>query len=114
MNQWLQQLHKSNQQLGASLSHTEPGFWAALKQLHAIATSGYECFIISDFYDLDSQCQQYLFDLARKHRISLCWIVDPLEKTIPFLQNVTLSNGVENTSVSIGRFQQGDYEQRFL
>ena len=114
VNQWLQQLHKSNQQLNAELNHAEPSFSASLKQLRRVATSGYECFIISDFYDLDAQCEQYLFDLSRKHRISLCWLVDPLEKMIPLLQDVTLSNGIDKTSLSITSLQQNEHEDSFL
>ena len=113
VNQWLHQLQQANQQLHADATHKQPALSQSLKQLRSVATSGYECFIVSDFYDLDQECEHFLFDLSRKHKLTFCWIVDPLEKTLPLLSQITLSNGTDKTSLAINRLQQTQHQQSY-
>lgn len=106
VNQWLQLLNSENNKLNAHATHDEPSLYESLQQLHRIARSGTECIIISDFYDLNKDCEKQLYLLARHSPIKLYWLSDPLEKTLPLISQLTLSDGKEKSLFSIGKKQQ--------
>lgn len=54
-----------------------------LKDCRRVALPGSTLFLVSDFHDLDRSCEQHLFELARHCDITLCQVIDPLEKTLP-------------------------------
>lgn len=112
VNRWLQTLANANREIDINSAHTEPSLSQGLKQLQHITHSGTECIIISDCYDLDTDCEKILHQLSRTHSVSLYWLVDPLEKTLPSLENITLSDGYDKKTVSIDkRSQQKQYQQ---
>ncbi|MGH1438681.1 MAG: DUF58 domain-containing protein [Cellvibrionaceae bacterium] len=106
VNQWLNLLVTNNHQLNASLTHNEPSLSDSLQQLQRVARSGTECIIISDFYDLNKECEKQLYLLARHNPIKLFWLVDPLEKKLPAAPQLTVSNGKERSVITIGKHQQ--------
>ncbi len=94
VNRWLQQLSLANQQLSSTPSSlTEPHFSEFLERVIRSTQTGTQVFIISDFYDLDEQCEKRLFQLARHHYVTLLWVVDPLEEKLPNSGKVQVSNG---------------------
>ncbi|KJS04270.1 MAG: hypothetical protein VR73_14850, partial [Gammaproteobacteria bacterium BRH_c0] len=54
-----------------------------LEECRRVATPGATLVIISDFHDLDGDCEKHLFELARHCDVSLCRIHDPLEEELP-------------------------------
>ncbi len=64
---------------------------------HAIRTlrPGSRIFLISDFYNFDSQLEQNLSRLRRHNDLILCQIIDPLELKAPAPGIYNISNGDE-------------------
>jgi len=113
VNQWLQLLSATNNELNSSSMHKEPTLSDSLQQLQRVARRGTECIIISDFYDLDQECEKQLFLLSQHNPVQLFWLTDPLEKKLPTTAQITLSNGQERSRVSIGKEQQQQHAQLF-
>ncbi len=88
VNRWLQTLAECNHQLQAKAQTPEPRFAEALQQLLRIARKGTDCVLISDCYDMNEEIEELLFLLSKHNQISLFWLVDPLEKQFPQLNNV--------------------------
>lgn len=101
INQWLHLLAQTNKKISLTPSPKEPSLEESLQQLNRIGRSGTECIIISDFYDLNQDAEKQLYLLRRHNPVTLYWIVDPLEKSLPKLQQVTLSNGIHKTSMTV-------------
>lgn len=113
VNRWLQLLSNANCEIDINSAHLEPSFFQGLKQLQHITHSGTECIIISDCYDLDIACEKILHQLSRAHAITLYWLIDPLEKTLPSIENITLSNGHDKQTFSIDKKTQKKQYQQF-
>ncbi|MFT6968915.1 MAG: hypothetical protein ACJA1S_001642 [Cellvibrionaceae bacterium] len=113
VNRWLQTLTNANHKIDINSAHAEPSLSQGLKQLQHITHSGTECIVISDCYDLDLDCEKILHQLSRAHSIALYWLVDPLEKTLPSLENITLSDGYQKKTVSIDKKSQKKQYQQF-
>lgn len=113
VNQWLQLLAQANQLSKPLTSHAEPSLYEGLQQLLRIAKSGTECILISDFYDLDESCEKQLYLLARHNPVKLYWVIDPLEKTLPLLPYITLSDGKRKSIFSIGKKEQKQHQHLF-
>lgn len=101
INQWLQLLAKTNQSIKLDAKIKEPSLNDALQQLNRVARSGTECFIISDFYDVNKETEKQLYLLKRHNPVTLIWLVDPLELQLPEVSQVTLSNGIHKSSMMI-------------
>ena len=56
---------------------------AILEECRRVATPGATLAIISDFHDLDDDCEKHLFQLARHCDLTLCQLTDPLEAELP-------------------------------
>ena len=54
-----------------------------LEESRRIALPGSTVFIISDFYDLDNQCEPHLFSLAKHCNVNFCQVFDSLEQQLP-------------------------------
>ncbi|MBX2807540.1 MAG: DUF58 domain-containing protein [Cellvibrionaceae bacterium] len=113
VNRWLQQLTRANNALNIDRYQDEPSFFSSLKQLHNTLSHGCEIAIISDFYDLDTACEQRLCQLSKHHRLTLYWIVDPLEQALPNLETLAFSNGDKSHSVSINRAVRAQHQQAY-
>lgn len=113
VNQWLQLLSKSNNAIDINAHHKEPSFAQGLQQLQHITHSGTDCIIISDCYDINTESEKLLFQLSRTHSVVLYWLVDPLEKTLPHIENITLSDGQEKHTFSIDKKIQNQQYQHF-
>ncbi len=114
VNRWLQMLSQSNLKIDITSNHQEPSLLSALKQLQRITRSGTECVLISDFYDLTTECEKILFQLSRHNTLKLYWVIDALEKHLPILSEVTISDGQQRTSLSINQKLQSGQQQQFI
>jgi len=113
VNQWLQQLTTANKQLTIK-PQQEPTLATFLQQLVRTTPTGSHLYIISDFYDLDEQCEQWLFQLSRHHTISLLWVVDALEEKLPNTPSLMISNGQSSTRLSLQQQAQHDFQQHTI
>jgi uncharacterized protein (DUF58 family) len=96
VNRWLQQLSQANQQLSTEIT-PEPSFSEFLERIIHNTQTGTQVFIISDCYDITPQCEQLLFQLSRHHQVTLLWVVDQLEESLPNSAKVHISNGRTQT-----------------
>jgi uncharacterized protein (DUF58 family) len=83
-------------------SHAEPvpksdprSFATALKRLSRVARPGSILIIISDFYQMDSECEQWLARLRGHNDVLAYHVCDTLELTPPKPQQYAMTNGVE-------------------
>jgi len=83
----------------------------AIKECRRITRPGTAIFIISDFYDFNSQATQELSLLGRNSDISLIQIIDDLEENMPLAGNVAISNGTERQTVLLNKQAQQAYHQ---
>jgi uncharacterized protein (DUF58 family) len=113
VNRWLQQLSVANQQLSAT-PNIEPTFSDFLERVIHSTQTGTQVFIISDFYDLNKQCEKLLFQLARHHHVNLLWVVDPLEESLPKTQQIQVSNGQSQTPVWLPQQATATFANQFV
>lgn len=102
VNRWLQQLATVNQQLSATAGDELPMSELLKRIIHSTQT-GTEIVLISDCYDLDTECEKHLFHLARHHQITLLWVVDQLEMALPNTPKITISNGQSISQLPLQR-----------
>lgn len=85
-----------------------------LEHTRRIALPGSTLFLISDFSDLDKDCEQHLFELARHCDLNLCSVHDPLERQLPPPANYLVANGEARFNLNTRKpaFRQ-QFEQQF-
>ena len=66
--------------------------------------------MVSDFHDLDSECERHLFELARHCNLNFCHIFDDLETQLPTPAVYAVSDGEQQTNIDTGNAQ---LRQRF-
>ncbi|MAT50047.1 MAG: DUF58 domain-containing protein [Porticoccaceae bacterium] len=54
-----------------------------LEDCRRVTTPGTSLVLVSDFHDLNSECEKHLYELARHCDVTLCWVYDPLEAELP-------------------------------
>lgn len=54
-----------------------------IEETRRIAHPGTSVFLVSDFHDLDSNCQENLHELAKHCDVTLCHVFDRLEQELP-------------------------------
>lgn len=92
----------------ATPSESRKALSQRLVEARRLAKPGTAVFIISDFNDLDAECEQSLFELKRHTDLTLIQVYDPLEQTLNAKASLALSNGQERFQVDAGsrQFQQ--------
>lgn len=70
-----------------------------LSDLRRIARPGSALFIISDFHDIDRQCDEQLYQLARHGDVSLLQVSDPFESQLPGNMLLTVSDGQHKRTI---------------
>ncbi|WP_461482343.1 DUF58 domain-containing protein [Porticoccus sp.] len=85
-----------------------------LRDCRRVALPGSTLFLVSDFHDLDRDCEQHLFELARHCDITFCQVFDPLEKALPPPALYQVSNGEQRFALNSrdGKLRQ-QFEQQF-
>ena len=64
-----------------------------LEESRRVVLPGSTVFIISDFYDLSTQCEPHLFALAKHCNVNFCQVYDNLERQLPEPALYAVSNG---------------------
>lgn len=110
INRWLQQLTQANQALHQPHVDKPVGFEQLLERILHTTQTGTDIYIISDFYALsdyvidkaspDTCCERLLFQITRRHRTHLLWLIDPLETKLPSANKLSVSNGDQVASLS--------------
>ena len=81
-----------------------------LEESRRFALPGSTVFVVSDFYDLDADCERHLFELARHCNLNFCHIFDDLETQLPTPAVYAVSDGEQQTSIDTSNAQ---LRQRF-
>ena len=64
-----------------------------LEESRRLALPGSTVFIVSDFHDLNSDCEPHLFSLAKHCSINFCQVIDILERQLPEPALYAVGNG---------------------
>lgn len=90
----LHQLQEFNRQLVAPVAARTPiSLLQMLTDTRRLVKPGCAIFIISDFHDFNTACEQQLFELARHTDVTLIHLFDPLEQQLASSTSLTISNG---------------------
>jgi uncharacterized protein (DUF58 family) len=90
----IHQLQEYNHRLTSPIPAKKPlGLAELLGVLRRIAKPGSSLFIVSDFQDMNEQCERELFTLARHADLCLIHVYDPLEHHLDSTQPLTISDG---------------------
>jgi uncharacterized protein (DUF58 family) len=68
--------------------------------IRRIARPGSALYLISDFQDYDTECQEQLYLLARHTDVTLFLVTDPLELALPASGLLTVSDGNERLQIA--------------
>lgn len=79
----IQHLGEASAALAAAQGDDSLRLAAIIEECRRVATPGATVAIISDFHDLDEDCEKHLFQLARHCDLTLCQVADPLEMALP-------------------------------
>jgi len=125
VNRWLQHLVNANQQLSIhSAASTTQGSQQKgsshktladlLQQLVQTSATGTNIYIISDFYDLDARCEKLLFQLSRHRKVTLLWVADQLEQSLPSNTNLSISDGNNSLKLTVQKTAKEKFHQQFI
>lgn len=99
----IQRLDEFNHGLNSPLvSERHISLATVLKDLRRIARPGSALYLISDFQDYDSECQEQLYLLARHTDVTLFLVTDPLEQALPAKGLLTVSDGRQRLQIAAG------------
>ena len=85
-----------------------------LSEARRIISPGCSIFIISDFMDLNDQCDQYLFELAKIGSINFCHIFDSFEQKLPKDRSLRVGNSDRQINLDTrDRLMRAKHEQLF-
>jgi len=93
--EFLHQLDLFNHQLTTPVAPTQSkNLSQVLTDIRRMAKPGFALFIVSDFHDYNTDCEQQLFELARHTDVTLIHVFDPIEKKLHSNNRLTVSNGL--------------------
>ena len=73
-----------------------------LEESRRFTATGSSIFIISDFHDLNDDCERHLFELARHGSLNLCHVYDEIEAVLPDPSLYAVSDGQQQTMLDTG------------
>lgn len=94
---------------------SEPDILNVLKILVELLTAGSTIYLISDFHDLDKECQSVLLKLSSLHQINAIQITDPAEIKLPNAGIINLKSSTSNKAFNINSnssVEQIDYKNK--
>lgn len=97
----LQFIHSLQEFSEALLENQQDHYCLAdmLEESRRFTHPGSTVFIVSDFHDLDRQCEGHLFELARHCNLNFCHIYDALETALPKPAVYAVSDGQQQTRI---------------
>jgi len=102
---------EANNSLAATDSTSIP-LLELLSEVFMSTTNGCHVFIASDFRDLDDDSASILNGIGNKCAVTLLWIVDPFEETLPAAGWVGISNGTDRECRRLNRSTRSRYRQQ--
>lgn len=98
--QLLQDICQFNQELLQLLTqNTYPSLSEQLLNLRRVSKTGSSIFLLSDFHDWDSDCNDHLNHLGKHSDVTLIRIYDPLEKQLPQSGIYSITDGQQRLSI---------------
>ena len=91
--QFLQKLVNYNALLNTKHHPQRLRLASVFLEIKRIAKPGSQIFFISDFHDLDENCEKLLFDLSKHCEITAVQIYDPIEERLPKAAVYKVNNG---------------------
>jgi len=85
----------------------------SLEECRRITRPGTAIFIISDFNDFDQAATKQLSNLGKHTDLTLLQVVDDLEKELPVLGRVPISDGQHKRTIRLGKRLKDAYQQEF-
>ena len=73
-----------------------------LEESRRFAATGSSIFIVSDFHDLDDDCERHVFELARHGNLNFCHVYDEIEAVLPDPSVYAVSDGEHQTMLDTG------------
>lgn len=83
-----------------SFQADQVSFAEITRDVRRVAPPGCSVFFISDFHDLDSNCEADLFELGRHSDITFCHVYDALETHLPPPNSYRVSNGSDQFTLN--------------
>ena len=83
-----------------------------LADLRRIVRPGSALYLISDFHDIDSGCDEQIYQLRRHCDVTLLHLFDPLEVQLPSNLNLTVSDGRRRRKLNAGDGRFAEHYQR--
>ena len=85
-----------------------------MEHTRRVALPGSTLFLISDFHDLDQECEQHLFELTRHCDINFCHIHDALETQLPPPGSYQVTHGDKRFNLNTRNTElRQQFEQQF-
>ena len=82
-----------------------------LEESRQFILPGSTVFIVSDFHDLDNNCERHLFELARHGNLNFCHVYDDIETELPPPSLYAVTDGQHQTMLDSSNTQ---LRQRFV
>ena len=98
--------------VGVNIQATvEPKLEEVLKMINVILSKGSLVYLISDFYDLNEECQPSLLELSSTHQVNAIHITDPAEINLPNAGKLSLKSALTAPPISIDSSAQIDNQK---
>ena len=94
--QFIHALHEYSAQL-VELQTDRYSLADILEESRQFILPGSTVFIVSDFHDLDSNCERHLFELARHGNLNFCHVYDDIETDLPPPSLYAVTDGQHHT-----------------
>mgnify|MGYP000082389933 FL=1 len=86
-----------------------------LEESRRFVLPGSTLFIVSDFHDLNDDCERHLFELARHANLNFCHVFDYIEKQLPPPSLYAVSDGLHQTLLDTSNSQLRErFQQAFV
>ena len=108
--QMIQQLCSFNTQLPHTTNNSL-AFIDALKLVQKVTRPGTSIYLISDFYDIDQNCNKLLSHFARNNELYFIQTLDPIEQKLDIIgsKQLSISDGLQSRSLYFHQKLLQDY-----
>jgi hypothetical protein len=108
--QFIHALHEYSAQL-VELQTDRYSLADILEESRQFILPGSTVFIVSDFHDLNNNCERHLFELARHGNLNFCHVYDDIETELPPPSLYAVTDGQHQTMLDSSNTQ---LRQRFV
>ena len=108
---FIHDLHHLNGQLPGNQPTTRR-LAQMLDECRRLTRPGTAIFVISDFHDMDEDAERALATLGRNTDITLVQVYDPVERQLPNVSELAISDGRKRASIDMNREIIASYQQQ--